>query len=106
MALEGQQRVVAHHAAAVIGHLDKLLAARFHLHADPRRSRIQRVLQQLLQHRRRTLHHLARGDLLATCSESTWIRAMMFFVPSAGSRGPQFTMLFACRGGRREETLW
>ena len=64
MALEGQQSIVAHHAATIVGHLDQLLAARFHLHADPRRARIQRVLQQLLQHRRRTLHHLARGDLV------------------------------------------
>jgi hypothetical protein len=64
MALESQKGIVAHHAAAIVGDLDQLLAARFHLHPDARCARIQRILQQLLQHRRRTLHHLARGDLV------------------------------------------
>ena len=64
VALEGQHGVVAHHAAAVVGHLDELLAAGLNVDADAARARIQRVLQQLLDHRRRTLHHLAGGDLV------------------------------------------
>ncbi len=64
VALEGQHGVVAHHAATVIGDLDELLAAGFDVHTDAPRARIQRVLQQLLDHRGRALHHLAGGDLV------------------------------------------
>src|SRR6476659_3609906 len=65
VAFEGQQRIVTHHAAAVVSNLDQLLAARFHLHADTRCASIKRILQQLLQYRRRTLNQLARGDLVS-----------------------------------------
>ena len=64
VALEGQQGVVAHHAAAVVGDLDELLAAGLDLNLDARRTGIERVLQQLLHHRRRPLHHFAGGDLV------------------------------------------
>ena len=64
MALEGQHGIVAHHAAAIIGDLDKLLAAGFDVHANAPCARIQRVLQQLLHHRGRPLHDLARGDFV------------------------------------------
>ena len=62
--LERQQGIVAHHAAAVIGDLDQLLAAAFHLHPNAPRPRVQRVFQQFLHHRSRALHHLAGGDLV------------------------------------------
>src|SRR5947209_5549614 len=64
MALEGKHGIVAHHADAVVGDLDQLFAAGFDLYVDAARARVQRVLEQLLHHRRRTLHHLARGDLV------------------------------------------
>ena len=64
MALEGQEGIIAHHAAAVIGDLDQLLAAGLHLHADATRPRIQRILEQFLYHRRRTLDDFACGDLV------------------------------------------
>ena len=64
VALKGQQRVVAVHAAAVVGHPDQPPPARFHIHADARGPRVQGVFQQLLHHRRRTVHHLAGGNLV------------------------------------------
>ena len=64
MALESQHGIVAHHAAAVIGDLDQLLSACLDLNANARCARIQRVLQQLLHHRRRTLDHLAGSNLV------------------------------------------
>ena len=64
MALEGQHGVVAHHTAAVVGHLNEFLAAGFDVDPNAPRTRIQRVLQQLLDHRSRTLHHLAGSDLV------------------------------------------
>src|SRR6202050_1676792 len=41
-----------------------LFPPRLHADLDPRRPRIQRIFQHLLHHRRRPLHHLARGDLV------------------------------------------
>ena len=64
VALEGQHGIVAHHAASVVGDLDQLLAARLDLNANARGTGVQRVLQQLLHHRRGTLNHLAGGDLV------------------------------------------
>ena len=64
VAFEGQQRVVAQHAAAVVHDADQPPAARFHLHAQIRRAGIERVFQQFLDHRRGPLHHFARGDLV------------------------------------------
>ena len=64
MPLECQHGIVAHHAAAIVDDLDQLLPARFDVDANAAGARIQRVLQQLLHHRCRTLHHLARGDLV------------------------------------------
>ena len=62
--LESQQRVIVVHAAAVIGHPNQPLSARFRL--DPNRPRpgVNRVFQQLFHHRRRPLHHLARRNLV------------------------------------------
>jgi hypothetical protein len=61
---EGQQGVVAHHAAAVISDLDKLFAAGFDLNLDSGRTGVERILQQLLHYRRRPLYHLAGGNLV------------------------------------------
>ncbi len=64
MPLKGQHGVVAAHAAAVVHDADQLAAAAFHLNADARCARIDRVLQQLLYHGGGPLYHLARGDLV------------------------------------------
>ena len=64
VALESQHGVVAHHAAAVVGYLDELLSAGFDVHANALRTRVQRILQQLFDYRRRTLHYLAGGDFV------------------------------------------
>ena len=60
--LERQQRIVVAHPAAVVHHADHALAAGLHFDAHRPRPGIQRVFEQLLHHRRRPLHHLARGD--------------------------------------------
>ena len=64
MPLECQHGIVAHHAAAIVDDLDQLLPARFDVDANAAGARIERVLKQLFHHRCRTLHHLARGDLV------------------------------------------
>src|SRR5580700_7519908 len=64
MALESQQSIIAHHAAAVVSDLDELLAAGFNLNPDAGCARIERIFEQLLGHRSRTLHHFAGGDLV------------------------------------------
>ena len=63
--LEGQQRVVAHHAAAVIDDADQLASAALDFDPNARRACIQRVLKQFLNYRRRPFHHLAGGDLVS-----------------------------------------
>jgi hypothetical protein len=62
--LEGEQRVIAHHAAAVVHDADELAAAAFDLDADTGGAGIERVFEQLLDHGRRTVHHFAGGDLV------------------------------------------
>ena len=64
MALEGQQRIVAHHAASVVDDANQFAAARFHVNANPLRSRVERIFQQLLHYGRRSLHHFAGSDLV------------------------------------------
>ena len=64
MPLKGQQRIVAHHAAAVVDHPHQLAAAAFHLDPDASRPGIKSIFEQLLHHRRWPLHHLARGNLV------------------------------------------
>ncbi len=64
MAFEGQQRIVAHHAAAVIGDAYELAPAALDRDHDPGRAGIERILQQLLDHRGRPVDDLAGGDLI------------------------------------------
>ena len=59
-----QQRIVAHHAAAVIGNANELAAAALDRDHDPGRAGIERILQQLLDHRCRAVDDLAGGDLI------------------------------------------
>ena len=64
MALEGEQGVIVGHAAAVVGDPDQALAARLDGHFNTPGARVNRVLDQLLHHRRRPLHHFAGGDFV------------------------------------------
>ena len=64
VALDAQQRVLPPHAHAVVGHLDQGGSAVPQGHIDARRPGIERVLHQLLDHRRGALDHLPRGDLV------------------------------------------
>src|SRR6516225_9845571 len=64
MALEGQHRVVANHAASVVGNLDQFLPARLYTDLDSRCSRIERVLEHLFHDRGWTLNDLPSSDLV------------------------------------------
>ena len=64
MALEGQQRVVAVHALAVVGDADESAPACLDLDADAIGAGVQRVLQQFFDDRGRPVHHFAGGDLV------------------------------------------
>src|SRR5262249_61500257 len=54
--LKREQGVVAPHAASVVGNLYEFLPAGLDLGFDPRGSGIERILEQLLYHRRRPLY--------------------------------------------------
>ena len=62
MALDRQREVVARHAGAVVGDPDQAAAAAVGDDLDPGRAGVERVLDQLLDHARRPLDHLAGGD--------------------------------------------
>ena len=64
VALERQQRVVAHHSVSIVDDADQLAAAALDLNSHPRRACVERILQQLLHHRSGPLHHFAGGDLI------------------------------------------
>ena len=64
MPLEGQQRIIAHHATSVVNDANQLAPARFHVNANSLRPGVERIFQQLLHHRRRSLHHLAGSNLV------------------------------------------
>ena len=55
-------RSARRHALAVVGDADEPAAAAVGEHVDAARAGIERVLDQLLHHARRTLDHLAGGD--------------------------------------------
>ncbi len=64
MALEGEQRVVAAHAAAVVHDVDAPLPAGLDLAAEALSPGVERILDQLLHHRGRPLDHFSGGDLV------------------------------------------
>jgi hypothetical protein len=63
MPAQRKRKIVGRDAAAVVGDADQAHAACFQLHVDLRRARVEAVFQQLLEHRRRSFHYLAGGDL-------------------------------------------
>ena len=64
MAFKSQQSVVAHHAAAVVGDADQLPPSALDRDDDAAGAGVERILQQLLDHRSRPVDHLAGGDLV------------------------------------------
>ena len=62
VALDREREVVAGHAGAVVGDADQAASAAVGHDLDVVRAGIERVLDQLLDHARRPLDHLARGD--------------------------------------------
>ncbi len=62
VALDRQRQIGAGHAAAVVGDADQPPAAAVGEDLDPARAGVDRVLDQLLDHARRPLDHLAGGD--------------------------------------------
>jgi len=63
MALDGERQLLGRDAAAVVRDLDQPEAALADGHADAGRARVERVLEQFLDHRDRPLDRLAGGDL-------------------------------------------
>ena len=59
-----EREILALDAAAVVSHANELDAATGEFDIDRPRPGVEAVLQQLLQRRRRTLDHLAGGDLV------------------------------------------
>jgi hypothetical protein len=64
MAFEREQRVVAAHARAVVGHADEAASARADFHGDFLRPGVQGIFHQLLHDAGGPLHHFAGGDLV------------------------------------------
>src|SRR5262245_54374148 len=62
MALDRKRKVGARHAGAVVGDADQPPPAAVGHHLDARRAGVERVLDEPLDHARRPLYHLARGD--------------------------------------------
>ena len=62
VALDRQRKLVRAHAVAVVGDRDQRSAAVRQRHVDTRRAGVDGVLDQFLDHRRRTFDHLAGGD--------------------------------------------
>src|SRR5262249_60986877 len=63
VAREGQQRVLGRHALAIVAPRDAFDPAAAKRHLDVTRPGVERILDQLLHHRRGALDHLASGDL-------------------------------------------
>ncbi len=64
MALEAHARVRLSHALAIVADLYQRFACILDYEGDGGTAGINGVLHQLLHHRGRPLHHLARGDLI------------------------------------------
>ena len=64
VALEGQQRIVAEHAGAVVGQADQPPPAGFDVDAKLARPGVQRVFEQLLDDAGRPFHDLSGRDFV------------------------------------------
>ena len=64
VSLQAEQRVIPAHAKPIVRHADQTPAPRLNLHGDACGLGIQGILDQLLDHAGRTLHHFAGGNLV------------------------------------------
>ena len=64
MAFEAEQRVVAAHAGAVVGHADEAAPTGLDFDGNARGPGVERVFNQLLHDTGRALNHFAGGDLI------------------------------------------
>jgi hypothetical protein len=64
MAFEGQDRIVAHHAGAVIGNFQEPAAACFHVNYDMSRTGVNSILDEFFGNRRWPFDNFARGNLV------------------------------------------
>ena len=64
VAFKGQESIVAHHAAAVIGDAYELASAALDRNHDAGGAGVERIFQQFLDHRCRPVDDLARRDLI------------------------------------------
>ena len=64
MPFKGKQRVITHHAGAVIGQADELSAASLDVDADSGRARVESIFEQLLDHRGGTVDNFSGRDLV------------------------------------------
>ena len=80
MPLKGEQRVITHHAGAVICQADEFSAASLDVDADSGRARVESIFEQLFDHRgwtvdnfsgRDLVRHLIGKDVNATHRDST-----------------------------------
>ena len=67
VALDRERKVGGGHPGAVVGNLDQSAPSAVSENVDARRPCVQRVLDELLDHARRPLHHLAGGDAVDDC---------------------------------------
>ncbi len=79
VARHGQRQLVGSHADAIVADADQADAALFQVDVDAPRTGIERVLDQLLDHGRRPLDHLAGSDLVdeGVGELLDWHRAMI-----------------------------
>ena len=102
-------RSLAGHAGAVVADADQPAAAAVGDDLDARRAGVERVLDEFLDHARRTLHHLARRDavddgfgelayghvaFLTQIERRRWARAYTVEAPSR--RQPEGAVSVAC----------
>jgi hypothetical protein len=64
VSLDGEEQLVAIHAAAVVGNANQRAAAILDRDFDRRSARVERVLDELLYRRRRPLDDFSGGDLV------------------------------------------
>ncbi len=64
MTLEGEQSIVAHHAAAIVDDLNEFLPASLNLDPDAGGTGVQGIFQEFLSYRSWALDHLASGNFV------------------------------------------
>src|SRR5581483_4194210 len=98
MALEGEQRIVAQHAAAVVGQTNQPAAAGLDVETKFGRAGVERIFEQFLDDARRTFDDLARRDFVGDDIREYANPAHVSIVTRrAGTRAPAFLSISAWR---------